>query len=77
LADHKNSHTGAKPWACDFPGCGKTYVSHTSLLKHKQLHDGRANYQCNLCSQVCTQAGNLRRHKDRHHPGWRDEDKRA
>jgi hypothetical protein len=35
---HKRSHTGEKPFACDYVGCGKRFKSARALTGHKRAH---------------------------------------
>lgn len=37
--DHQNIHTGAKPYFCDFHGCGLRFRQLSQYYLHKQLHN--------------------------------------
>ena len=36
LKDHYHVHTGAKPYKCDFPGCGQGFSQTGKLSQHKK-----------------------------------------
>ncbi|KRX13899.1 Ataxin-3 [Trichinella nelsoni] len=39
LMDHKNTHTGSKPYVCEESGCGQTFACRSSLQQHmKKVH---------------------------------------
>ncbi|KAL5530847.1 hypothetical protein ACEPAF_7105 [Sanghuangporus sanghuang] len=38
LADHKNVHTGAKPYKCSANGCGKKYGNYRAFKNHVRSH---------------------------------------
>ena len=38
LLDHKNIHTGAKPYICELPGCGQPFRQLSQYYIHRQLH---------------------------------------
>ena len=68
LQAHKTTHTGDKPWKCQWPECDKAYAHQSALLQHEQSHVGK-KHVCPVCGKELTQAGNLRRHIKRKHPG--------
>lgn len=37
--DHKNTHTGNKPYTCDVQGCNKVFRQLSQFYIHKQIHD--------------------------------------
>ncbi|CAG8660147.1 12551_t:CDS:2 [Acaulospora morrowiae] len=39
LKTHYNSHTGERPYACQFEGCGKSYTTSSNLLRHRKNHN--------------------------------------
>ncbi|KAL1691096.1 hypothetical protein GGG16DRAFT_113430 [Schizophyllum commune] len=38
LETHKNTHTGAKPFACGAPGCGSAFAARSNMLRHRRTH---------------------------------------
>jgi uncharacterized Zn-finger protein len=39
FVDHKNTHTGDKPYVCDVFGCKATFRQLSQFYIHKQMHD--------------------------------------
>ncbi|KIW10071.1 hypothetical protein PV08_11847 [Exophiala spinifera] len=51
IARHKLIHSGIKPHACDFEGCGKRFTRRPNLTRHMRVHTGEKPYMCERCSK--------------------------
>lgn len=44
MARHRRTHTGKRPYVCDFVNCGKSFTRKTTLSRHQRCHD--PNWKC-------------------------------
>lgn len=48
LQAHKRTHSGDRPYTCDFPSCDKAFVQSGQLKTHQRLHTGEKPFICTV-----------------------------
>lgn len=65
---HERSHTGDRPFKCDYSTCGKAFATGYGLKSHTRVHTGEKPYPCpeENCDKAFKTSGDLQKHVRTH-----------
>ena len=72
LEAHKRSHSGQRPFVCDYINsktnkkCESKFIRNEELTRHKRIHTGEKPHKCPCCEKKFGRRDHLQKHMKKH-----------